>query len=115
MTGLAGGLLGVAVSIALLALIHHLPAWWFDDRALMTPMELPDDELRAAMREVDELTPSCPPISPGLHSQMGPWPEPPPPLDVPAWSRIDQRPPPPAPMPRPAKPEPPPVRTVREG
>jgi hypothetical protein len=35
-------------------------------------------ELIEAAREVDELAPAAPPISPGIRNQMGPWPEPPP-------------------------------------
>lgn len=35
-------------------------------------------ELIEACREVDALAPAAPPISPGIHNQMGPWPEPPP-------------------------------------
>lgn len=53
----------------------------------------PDHDMLDAMAEVDALTPACPPISPGIRNQMGPWPEPP--------------------APRAEKPEPPPCRVGR--
>jgi hypothetical protein len=46
------------------------------------PPSVWDDEMLAAAREVDELAPAAPPISPGIRNQMGPWPEPPPPPPV---------------------------------
>jgi hypothetical protein len=63
MTQMAGLILGIVAVSGLLALIHALPAGWFDDRALMRPMELPDDEMRAALREVDAIAPAAPPVS----------------------------------------------------
>jgi hypothetical protein len=59
MTQMAGLILGIVAVSGLLALIHALPAGWFDDRALMRPMELPDDEMLAALREVDAIAPAA--------------------------------------------------------
>jgi hypothetical protein len=53
--------LGVACALTLLL---TMPRHAFDDRALMTPMELPDDEMLAALREVDEIAPAAPRVGP---------------------------------------------------
>lgn len=57
---LVGAILGVVAVVALAWAMNALPASWFDDRALMRPMELPDEAAVAAQREVDELAPAAP-------------------------------------------------------
>jgi len=106
-TPLVGGALGVAAVLGFLWLVHALPAHWFDDRALTRPMELPDQEMRDALEEVDRLAPAAPRVAPlplrwsidEVRRKIAERQLPAPPPDVPDWSRIERRPPPPPPMP----------------